>query len=618
MPRRSAGKESFSDLIGHQRQATTGGGDVRTVIRFALIVGVLLLVVGTGLYLAAFRIVAQPKDGPGNANLQDIPSNAQVKEAASKTFTDGLKEKRTIRRPKGPPATVQYLMFADDGQALGSQRGQLYSKLTTHWWDVATGEEKKGDPNIKLPERPELPEGVAARAVSSDGKLAASAPREKPTYDDKLPDEKAWVVTVVDAKTNKTLARLEHTDQVNALAFSPDGSKLAVGTKYIASLHGGFGNHRGTITLWEVPSGKKIGSARKLEPVFALAFSPDGTALASGHFFGDIKLWDQVNDGPREPKVTDAPAGKAPANIQGTWKIEGHPDPAFQQCVLGQVGGSRYRALIKRPLRDGKTEDGFFVLQYDPAEPHKVLCPVLSGRLDQVGWGSCAAKGAEVTIRFADNEILMTRISADLDAETQDDFKHMTDASITEEGRAALKGLKDRKRNAGSSMLAGGGPYTIAFPAGAKIEEADVKDITVIHGIDALELAKTQLKDDDLKFVAGFKRLTRLNVGHTPVTDAGLKHLNGLKRLRDLNLEYTKVTDAGLKALVDLPSLERLDLNGCDQVTQSGIATAFRTLPKLAGIRFGGAYQSRDGSRSVLPLQPGMPGSLPKVKRPPS
>ena len=67
------------------------------------------------------------------------------------------------------------------------------------------------------------------------------------------------------------------------IAFSPDGTKLAIGT--------GTGNN--TVKLWDVSTQKHIASfPGHTGWVRAVAFSPDGTKLASGSFDGTVLLWD--------------------------------------------------------------------------------------------------------------------------------------------------------------------------------------------------------------------------------------------------------------------------------------------------------------------------------------
>ncbi len=79
------------------------------------------------------------------------------------------------------------------------------------------------------------------------------------------------------------------------VAFSPDGRLLAVAVDPNGAAEGFFTQQRqGEVQLWDVETRRRIG--RAITPgagsVLALAFSDDGTLLATGSYAGRLDLWD--------------------------------------------------------------------------------------------------------------------------------------------------------------------------------------------------------------------------------------------------------------------------------------------------------------------------------------
>ncbi|PHS06667.1 MAG: hypothetical protein COA78_14100 [Blastopirellula sp.] len=72
--------------------------------------------------------------------------------------------------------------------------------------------------------------------------------------------------------------------QIMSIAFSPDGSRLA------------SGSYHDTIKLWDVQTGSELktltGHTGLISTIESIAFSPDGSRLASGSRDKTIKLWD--------------------------------------------------------------------------------------------------------------------------------------------------------------------------------------------------------------------------------------------------------------------------------------------------------------------------------------
>ena len=130
-----------------------------------------------------------------------------------------------------------------------------------------------------------LPAGATAVAFSPDGAKLATGSLDH--------SARLW-----DATTGEPLGRpMMHGGTVNVLAFSPDGTRLATAAGNLALAMSG------ELRLWDAATCQPVGEPMvQLGVVTALAFSPDGTKVATAealgmvgrHRSGEHRLWDVV------------------------------------------------------------------------------------------------------------------------------------------------------------------------------------------------------------------------------------------------------------------------------------------------------------------------------------
>jgi WD40 repeat protein len=162
------------------------------------------------------------------------------------------------------PSWITDLTFSPDGTQLAGVEAQAF---TVHIWDAKTGEEL----NRLLWEDHAAPV-LYGVAFSPDWQKAAWVAR--------------GTVLVMDMNTGAEIAMMGHEDFVNSITWSPD-SRLLV-TSAAGTVGGQFSP---LLVVWDPETGEQLDMLVTTTPAMEVAFSPDGSEMASLHSDGVVLIW---------------------------------------------------------------------------------------------------------------------------------------------------------------------------------------------------------------------------------------------------------------------------------------------------------------------------------------
>jgi RNA polymerase sigma factor (sigma-70 family) len=236
------------------------------------------LLLAAGLGRAVLTVPAAPP-APEQKPAPPAPAEARREPGPAKSFRLGKDVVKVVWSPDGKLMASQARRTEP---RKGGTEGELDWFSTVRVWDAATGKEVASLGELKN-------SGLIGLAFSPDGQtLALSFFRQIP--------EGAWL-ELWDARKGQLRKKIEmdYGRVVPRIAYAPDGKTLAV-------LYAGDDDRdrtspdlRGGVRLFDVASGKPLRTIRGHKHMaISLAFSPDGKLLATGgsQHDNDIRLWD--------------------------------------------------------------------------------------------------------------------------------------------------------------------------------------------------------------------------------------------------------------------------------------------------------------------------------------
>jgi WD40 repeat protein len=198
---------------------------------------------------------------------------------------------QVLRTLQGHTSWVVSVAWSPDGTLLASGSGDCTVRL----WDVRTGQ--------VLRTLQGHTSWVWTVAWSPDGTMLASG-----SYDHTV---KLW-----DVRTGQVLRTLQgHTNWLRSLAWSPDGTMLATSSSDY------------TVRLWDICTGQTLRTLQEhTKEVWSVAWSPDGSRLATSSADCTIKLWDirKIQPAPSELGKYTANPSCDRVSVQVLRTLQGH------------------------------------------------------------------------------------------------------------------------------------------------------------------------------------------------------------------------------------------------------------------------------------------------------
>ena len=238
-----------------------------------------------------------------NATLNAIGTRiAAVTRTGTLAVWDAVASAEIARGQDQDHDAIASIAYNSDGTLIATGS----SDLTVSLWQAETADPL--DPPLgSMPAEPQ------AVAFNSQGTIVAAA--------DVNGNLQLWDVATrqpLGASFNASQAS-ENSSSITSLAFDADGSVLAAGTGY-------------DVVLWNVATRQMIGepNAGHFNVIYAVAFSPSASVLASMDDSGQILLWDVSPDGLSRPFLIGSLNGKG--NV-----LAFSPDGTL--LAAGDVGG---------------------------------------------------------------------------------------------------------------------------------------------------------------------------------------------------------------------------------------------------------------------------------------